>query len=68
MRVHVHILPSVICDERMKVVLHDLLRHDKKYGNLMHNCMFTCIVILLIYHDATTVVFPSGYSKIAQRS
>ena len=46
-RGYVYILPSIIRDERIGVVLHDLLRHHEKYEYLMHNCMFTYIRILL---------------------
>ena len=48
---YVCILPSLICDERMGVVLHYLLRHDGKCGDLMYNCIFTCIRILPLYDE-----------------
>ena len=40
-----------IYDERIRVVLHYLLHHDGKYGELMHNCMLTFIEILSHYDE-----------------
>ena len=44
---YVSIITDLICYEKMEVVLHHLLCHDGKYGDLMHNCVFTFIGILI---------------------
>ena len=68
MRVYVHILSSVICDEIMR--LSCMIYYDGKYGDLMHNCIFMCIGIYSLYDEygrvqyktKMTIMFTMSYN------
>ena len=49
MKVYASILVSVIWKERMG--LSCMIYYNGKYGDLMHNCTFTCIGILSLYDE-----------------
>ena len=40
---YVYIITELTCYKRIEIFLHHLLCHDRKYENLMHNCVFTYI-------------------------
>ena len=37
-----------------------LIYYDEKYGDLMHNCIFTCVEILPLYDEYRCITITNG--------